>query len=503
VRLATKLTLSLTAGIFLVVGVHAWASMRDAVMRMEESHTLLLTERADLMTAAISATLESGNEVRARELLTETAGKVPQGRFMWLSASGAAPPEFRGGAEQWSRLLGGEAQGPIESEAGRFLSFYRPVLSQGKVVAVLGIEDSLADEQAEQRAVLVKRALMALALALVSGMVIALSTRRLVAKPLAEVTTQLRRIASDDLSGRVRVRGADQLGDLANEVNQMTVGLEIARNRIEEETRRRVAATAQLRHAGRLKVVGQLAASLAHELGTPLNVVSGRAQMISAGVATGEMAVECAQIIERQAERMATRIRGLLGFARRDVEIYAALDLATLAENTRQLLGHMMYRAGVTSRIEVAEGGPWRTHGCESELEQVVANLVTNAIQATPSGGSIRFGIRPATVEELVALPLPPAEGHAVCLEVEDDGAGMSPEVRERIFQPFFTTKAAAEGTGLGLVVCADIVREHGGAIEVVSELGVGTTFRLIFPGAPALGHDAPGAANGPDDEAV
>lgn len=479
-RLATKLALALTASIFLVVGIHGAWSAKVAVERMERDRARLLTERADLLAAAVSETLESEGERLARKLLGSTASEVEPGRVAWLAASGAAPPEFRGGAEDWARLLGGQGVGPFVDRSHRFIAVYRPLQNAGQVVGILGIESSAAAAASESRAILMSTATIALLLAAVCCLVIVIATRILVGKPLAEVTAQLRRVASDDLTGRLKVRGADDLGALANDVNLMTVGLELARQRIEDETRRRVAAMSQLRHAGRLKVVGQLAASLAHELGTPLNVVQGRAHMVASGVATGDNAVECARIIENQSQRMAVRIRGLLGFARRDTGRRAQVDLAGLAQGAVELLGHMMLRAGVVSSIEVADGGPWRTFGNEHELEQVVANLVTNAIQAMTGGGTLRFRIGAASAEMLGRAD--GAEG--VRLEVEDDGQGMSDEVRERIFVPFFTTKDAAEGTGLGLAVCSDIVREHGGRIEVVSELDVGTTFRIYLPSA-------------------
>ncbi|MCB9730235.1 MAG: HAMP domain-containing histidine kinase [Deltaproteobacteria bacterium] len=478
-RLATKLTLALTISIFVVVGVHGLWTARVAVGRMERDRARLLTERADLLAAAVSEALNREGERNARAILGRTADEVEPGRVAWLQATGAAPPEFRGSAEDWSRLMGNQGVGPFVDSSHRFIAMYRPLVRDGKVAGVLGIESSAQAAQQESRAILMNTATIALVLAVVCALVILLGTHLLVARPLAEVTQQLRRIASDDLTGRLHVRGADQLGELANEVNQLTVGLDIARRRIEDETRRRVAATAQLRHAGRLKVVGQLTASIAHELGTPLNVVSGRAHMIAIGVAKDEVAVECAQIIERQSARMAERIRGLLGFARKGVSERGSVDLAHLADGSLSLLGHMMHRAGVVPSLEVSEGGPWRTRGITQELEQVLANLITNAIQAMPGGGRLSLRVRPAAASEQDSRPL-------VCLEVEDEGEGMPDEVRARIFVPFFTTKEASEGTGLGLAVCADIVREHEGRIDVDSKPGVGTTFRVFLPMATA-----------------
>lgn len=502
-RLATKLALALTVSIFVVVGLHGAWSAKLAVERMEHDRARLLSDRANLLAAAVSETLRSEGEQSARKLLGSTAGEIEPGRVAWLAASGAAPQEFRGTAQDWARLLGGQGVGPFIDKSHRFVAVYRPLGDGATVAGVLGIESSAAAAEAESRAILINTATIALALAVVCCLVILVATHFLVAKPLAEVTTQLRRIATDDLSGRLTVRGTDQFGDLANDVNEMTVGLEIARRRLEDETRRRVAATAQLRHAGRLKVVGQLAASMAHELGTPLNVASGRAHMISSGFATGEVAVECAEIIERQCKRMTERIQGLLGFARRDPGDRTAIDLALLVEGTVTLLGHMMLRAGASSQIELAAGGPWRTHGNKHELEQVLANLVTNAIQAMPEGGTLRFAVGPLPPG---TLPADDDDAPGVYLELQDNGEGMSEEVRKRIFMPFFTTKEASEGTGLGLAVCADIVREHGGRIEVSSEEGVGTTFRLLLPSATAVSarlrteHDASPVA--PDDDA-
>src|SRR5262249_4364200 len=238
-----------------------------------------------------------------------------------------------------------------------------------------------------------------------------------------------------------------------------------------------------LRHADRLNTVGKLASGIAHELGTPLNVVSGRARMIASGDLDGREVKESAETIVAQADRMVRIIRQLLDFARRRTAQKAPESLPELARRTVALLGPIADERGVT--LEVAEGGgPLRAEVDAVQLEQALTNLVVNGIQAMPKGGTV-------TVSVSRERARPPAdhggtEQDWVKIEVADQGVGMAPETRAHVFEPFFTTKPVGEGTGLGLAVTYGIVQEHGGWIDVASELGAGSRFRVYLPGEAA-----------------
>jgi two-component system, NtrC family, sensor kinase len=302
----------------------------------------------------------------------------------------------------------------------------------------------------------------------------------IIVRPMMELVAQARRVGSGDLSVRLVRPHQDEIGLLAAEMNLMCDHLHEARSRLSDETRARIAALEQLRHADRLATVGTLVSGMAHELGTPLNVVSGRAKMIETGSVGGEEATDCARIIREQAERTTRIIRQLLDFSRRENQETGAGELREIAAQTLQLLRPLADKRSVELRMEEAAGGPVRAKVDSGRIRQVLTNLVLNGIQAMPKGGTL-------TARAQTRMVLPPADhgGEAAeyaCVEIEDEGQGMAPDLIPRIFDPFFTTKDVGEGTGLGLSVSYGIVREHGGWIAVRSEPGRGSCFSVFLP---------------------
>jgi two-component system, NtrC family, sensor kinase len=291
-----------------------------------------------------------------------------------------------------------------------------------------------------------------------------------------------RRIGTGDLTGPLELKQNDEVGELAHEINQMCERLTTAQARVEEETHRRLAASEQLRHADRLTTVGKLASGVAHELGTPLNVVSGRAKMIVRGQVTGRELVENAQAIVEQAERMTNIIRQLLGFARRRKPQHRRENLRGVVERTLALLTPMAEKANVACKAMHDDPEPLADIDA-SLIEQALTNLVVNAVQAMPRGGTL-------TVRSCHELASPPAgitapAGCYACLHVEDTGVGMTDEQLRHAFEPFFTTKDVGSGTGLGLSVAHGIVHDHGGWIAASSKLGQGSRFSMYLPPPP------------------
>ncbi len=302
----------------------------------------------------------------------------------------------------------------------------------------------------------------------------------LVARPTRALVDKARRVGAGDLAGRVQLRQRDELGLLADELNTMTDRLAAARDRVADELAARLAAVEQLRHADRLTTVGRLASGIAHELGTPLNVIEGRAQMIAAGEVDGEEVVQSAQIVVQQSRRVAGIVRQLLDFARRGTAEKCPADLRPIAGSARNLLHAVARQSSVELRTELADE-PCRAEIDDGQLLQVVTNLVVNAIAATAAGGEVQIAVRPTTARPPGGLP-PVA---AIELVVADTGCGIPPELRERVFEPFFTTKEIGQGTGLGLAVVHGIVADHRGWIELTSEPGRGTTFSVYLPACP------------------
>jgi len=242
----------------------------------------------------------------------------------------------------------------------------------------------------------------------------------------------------------------------------------------------------QLQHANRLATVGQLAAGVAHELGSPLQVVAGRAKMIATGESEQGEARESAQIIGEQATRMTQIIRGLLDFARRRPPQRAATDLKSIAAEVHRMLGPIARRKAVS--LDLAGDEAIAVDLDPVQIQQALTNLVMNAIQAVPHGGRVAIALerarvaRPPEHSKLQTMPPSDRDGAHACLRVTDDGPGIAEADRARVFEPFFTTKDVGEGTGLGLAVAFGIVRENGGWITVESELGHGASFAMFFP---------------------
>ncbi len=247
---------------------------------------------------------------------------------------------------------------------------------------------------------------------------------------------------------------------------QLVVQLEL-RQRMTRERVARISAQEQLLRADRLATVGRLAAGMAHEVGTPLAIVTGRARTLATTVMSTVDVQKSAAIVVEQSERIAHFIRQLLDFARRREPRKARYDLSVIARQAVALLLPMATARGV--RLTWRETGKLLAAEVDAaQLGQVITNLIVNALHATPRGGDVEVSGRDTA--------------SAVCLVVADSGGGIASEHLARVFEPFFTTKETGEGTGLGLSVAADIVRDHGGWLSVESEAGHGAIFTVQLP---------------------
>jgi two-component system, NtrC family, sensor kinase len=225
----------------------------------------------------------------------------------------------------------------------------------------------------------------------------------------------------------------------------------------------------RLVQADKLSSIGLLAAGVAHEVNTPLAVISTYAQMLAKQISGDAQKAPLLEKIARQTFRASEIVNSLLNFSRTSPTEFVGVDLNKVARETIPLVEHQLVKAGVEVKLALDENLP-KVKGNPGKLQQVLLNLFLNARDAMETGG-------------VLAVSTQASDG-VVRLTVGDSGAGIAPENVARIFDPFFTTKAAKKGTGLGLSVSYGIVREHGGEIEVESQLGSGTRFQLSFPEA-------------------
>ena len=464
-KLVAKYTLVL--GTLLVATLAVLAFYRVEGLRGELEHDVRRDHRVVgrvLQAGAVDVWLARGEGPGSRELANERTQLLIQRanendtstRFEWIS-----------GATRATELQA--------VERGDFVSRF-PVRSGDELMGVIVAREPLAyiDRLVHAQIVL---SVVGIASILVLGLIASLVLGRwLVGRPVALLVEQARRIGRRELTNEVAFHRSDELGELATEMAAASRALADALARTAAETDARVKAVDQLRHSDRLSTVGKLAAGIAHELGTPLSIVGGHAQMIAGGEVTGEAALESARAIDREVTRIGRIVRQLLDFARRKGPEGTSCEPGDVARRCASLLAPMAERGRVRLEVEVADPLP-RALIDEDSLQQVITNLIVNAIQAMPDGGTLRVALSTATAR-------PPDGGGApaacVRIEVSDTGSGIPEAVKVHIFEPFFTTKQVGEGTGLGLAVVYGIVVDHRGWITVeTSERG--TAFSIYL----------------------
>jgi signal transduction histidine kinase len=229
----------------------------------------------------------------------------------------------------------------------------------------------------------------------------------------------------------------------------------------------------------RATLVTRLISTMAHELGTPLNVIFGRASMIASGEASGTEAIENARLIVEQAGRMTAIIRQMLGNARRGSSERSEVSMRALIEQVFAVLGKRAGARGVELVID-PELEPISLFVDRGRFLLVLKHLIANSIDAMPEGGIISVGVRK---ESSTPKDDQLRSGNEYfCIYVRDQGIGIPKKDLANIFKPFFKLKDDSDGAGLGLAIVHGIVREHGGWIDVESELGEGSTFKVCLP---------------------
>lgn len=249
---------------------------------------------------------------------------------------------------------------------------------------------------------------------------------------------------------------------------------------VKEDITEQLALEDQLRQSQKLEALGRLAGGVAHDFNNMLSIVIGFAELAQERVGSGELHDDLAEI-KKAAERSAALVSQLLAFARRQVIEPVVLDLNERVAGSRKMLERLVGES-IDLRVTLAPD-LWPIRIDPGQVDQVLANLVVNARDAIAGTGRIVIETDNVFVDDAyAALHVEATPGDHVMLAVSDSGVGMPPEIQARIFEPFFTTKPAGVGTGLGLPTVYGIVRQHAGFINVYSEAGRGTTFRLYLP---------------------
>jgi signal transduction histidine kinase/CheY-like chemotaxis protein len=301
-------------------------------------------------------------------------------------------------------------------------------------------------------------------------------------RPLATVTAVVGRLANGQLGERVEVSTDDEIGDLATAFNSMADRVQDSTSQLAARAAALESANRELRHAQKMDAIGRLAGGVAHDFNNILTVIDAHAEFALASDAPEETRRDDIQQIRKASASAARLTRQLLAFSRKQALTPVPLDLNAIVVGLSGMLSRVL---GQRITIHTDLSDPlWTVRADAGYLEQVIMNLAVNARDAMPEGGKLDF--RTANLEIGSDYRTPAGElvppGSYVLLTVEDSGTGMPEDVQSRAFEPFYTTKASGQGTGLGLSTVYGIVKQSGGFIWLYSEVGSGSAFKILLP---------------------
>jgi len=396
-------------------------------------------------------------------------------------------------AEALSKLKGGSSISRLEaSQEDLTIRALAPIQSKSGMIGAV----SLKAEFSEDTSLIGELTDVILLLLALAGLSITLPVyllfKRMVYRPIKDLLAAIRKAESGDLTGYARPRASDEIGLLSMEFNQMlsrirqmseererhnqrlqelvdqaTVELAERNKELEAANLQLFEIQRQLTQFERLAAAGQLAAQFAHEVGTPLNLISGHVQVLMSRF-EDEKTLERLSVIAAQIERITKIVRHLLDSTRRPKPELAPLDINSLIRRMLDVTSPTLAARNVEVIVDLS-ANPSLIEADVDQLQQVFINLINNSLEAMPQGGALTI----STYNDSMG---------AVVIECADTGEGISEEIQERIFDPLFTTKSRGQGSGLGLSIVKQIIKEHGGEIEVESKLGQGANFIIKLP---------------------
>jgi two-component system NtrC family sensor kinase len=504
--LSAKLIAGLVAGL---AGVLFWLGVANLrVLRQNLESTALLTEQR--MAGVIFHSTRNSMLRNDREQLlqiVQSIGVEPGvRRIRILSKSGAIQVSTRG--EEVGQMLDQKAEAcnlchstsqPLtKPDAKHTYRFYRmdgerviglirpienePACSNAACHAhppsqrILGVLDVVLSLASVDQQLAAHERRMTGQVLLSAGLMVAVASLLvwlLISRPIRRLIAGVKILGSHQLSYRFGLKRRDEIGELAAAFDNMAAELEQANATLEERIRRKSneleAAQEKLIHSEKLASLGELSAAVAHEINNPLAGIFTYARLLEKKLAPQNPALEWIQTIERESKRCGEIVNNLLVFARRQHTEMAMAEVKTIVERTVAVVQHKLQMHSVELETEVAELP--RIYCDASQIQQVLIAIIMNAVDAVssqaPKGGNLR--IRAAMHDET-----------RVDIAVTNDGPPIPKDVLPHIFEPFFSTKQAASGVGLGLAVTYGIVKRHGGEIQV--ETGQETTFHVILP---------------------
>jgi len=326
---------------------------------------------------------------------------------------------------------------------------------------------------------------------------------KFVAAPLRALETGTEQLAKGDLGYQIAPTSHDELGDLAQSFNSMSLQLRAANeevvswartleDRVDQKTCELKRAHDQMLHAEKMASIGKMAAVVAHEINNPLSGILTYAKLLRKWIGNGKTedehradAQQCLELIASESRRCGDLVKNLLTFSRTSPMNPEPADLNGIIERLVRLVQHKLEMTSIQLQLDLDDRLP-PVYCDPAQIEQVLLALVMNAVDAMPRGGNLWLQTRRRSAAQAEA-------------KVRDDGSGIAPEILPHMFEPFFTTKETGHGVGLGLAISHGIIERHNGRIEVQSEPGKGTTFTITLP----LDSSVTAAADAPEAPAA
>jgi two-component system, NtrC family, sensor histidine kinase HydH len=488
-RVSTRMTLALSAACLVIMGLHGYDQLRNEDRDLHAAVKREMRLLGDAVRVGVEASLRDRQMEDIQGLLDATERIDPtvdifvfdRDRTLRASSPGSdattlVPPSL----ETRSDVLAPGLRFEEEKRPGRVilaLPLSDPAGAGGETLGTLVLVRPLTEmhrDLADTRRGIVLSVILLVVVA--AALQFALGTIY-VTRPLTRMAGAMQQMRTNAWTGRLGYDRRDEVGMLGREFDAMVAALEEAQQRLAREVESRTTLESGLQRVDKLVTVGQISAGLAHEIGSPLQILSGRARALLSRDHSAEETRKHARILAEQTDRITRIVEQLMQFARRRPAHFATASMVEPVQAVLDLLDHAARRRGVKIELACDPDLP-RVVADVDQIQQIVLNLAKNALEASAPGGRIRLRLAPCSV----SAPAGTRRVPAVRLEVEDDGCGMSEEVLARLFDPFFTTRATEGGTGLGLAVVKSIVTAHGGQVTAASVPGQGSRITVDLP---------------------